>query len=58
MEDLKGFQKLQDLLVSGAVDECLPAVERAMKFIGYVHNSTWLRDMSPEKSKTLTEKFT
>lgn len=57
MEDMRGFEPLQELLTKGEVDECVTAVERVMKFLGHVHKSTWLRDMSLDDQKTLTQQY-
>ena len=55
MEDISqsSFTNLQEVLVSGDVDNHLPAIEGALTFIGQVHSVTWLEGMDDNEMREL-----
>ena len=57
MEDLVGYRKLQDQLYNGAVNEHIPAIVSAFRFIGRVHSTTWVNSLPTEERLQLSQKF-
>ena len=57
MEDLSqgGFNKLQDVLISGDVDVHITAIEGALAFIGHVHRTTWLEELENGERRELID---
>ena len=42
MECLNGYTKLEELLCAGEVEIAVPTLQKAMRVLGRLHNSTWL----------------
>ncbi len=58
IEDLQDFKKLTDLVAYGVdIEEYIPAIEKALYFIGYVHRETFLAEKTLEERKLLYDKF-